>query len=186
MDDDFGFGGPITVKAAAPAPSDAVAPALAPSRPRLSLGGPVLLVIAGMVAIALVVGVMAVMKSGGDAAASSAGSAIEQVNHAEDVQATVTLQQVQAEAMQLFAEGTQNGPSYLAADPAGLTAIDRQYTYTASASTGPTVVSVAATDTEWAAAVLSRSGTCLWIHLSGISVSKGAGDTCTGQAAMAA
>ncbi len=51
---------------------------------------------------------------------------------------------------------------------------------------GWNLVEVAATATDWAAAVRSASGVCAWLHLSGSEVHTGSGTACTGQAAMAA
>ena len=184
MSGDLGFGGYQATRAAAqPAPPTEAAPTARGGR---GLRGRLLLLVGGLVVIALVAGFLQVMKSGGEAAADSATTALDQVDKAQDASAQVTLNVVKAQAMQLYAEGTDAGPSFLAADPEALAAIGRQYTYTAEASTGPTVVSVAATPTDWAAAVRSESGTCLWIHLTGTTVTQGQGETCTGQAAMAA
>jgi hypothetical protein len=55
-------------------------------------------------------------------------------------------------------------------------------------STGPTELSLAITPTTWAAASLSKSGTCWWIKVdaSADGATYGTGDTCTGQSAAAA
>ena len=53
-------------------------------------------------------------------------------------------------------------------------------------STTPTVVSVAVTDTVWAAAVATSNG-CVWIALTADgAVARDHGEVCTGEAALAA
>lgn len=184
MDDNFSFGEHGKEWSASKLQGRTRAGREGRARPRI--GGAMLLGIAVVVVVGLVVGVMATMKSGGEVAAAAASTALDTVGDAQNAQAEITVRQTQTMAMQLFAEGTTDGPSYLAATPEALAQMDAQYTYTDGESTGPTVVSVAATADEWAAAVRSDSGTCLWIHLQGSAVSSGSGTACTGQAAMAA
>lgn len=78
--------------------------------------------------------------------------------------------------------------TFLDAGPGDLTELRPDYTFVDGPSTIPRVVSVAATDRTWAAAVLGPSGTCYWIRI-------GAGGppaigttrmTCTGAAALRA
>ena len=187
MDDGFQFGEPAKSWSDQKLRGKASAPSI--REPKIggrSLVGAVVLGVGALLVIGLIVVVMSVMKSGGQSAAAAEVSAIAEVGHAQDTQAQLTLHEVQAEAMQLYAEGTDGMPSYLAADVASLTSMDHQYSYTTGPSTGPTVVSVAVTATDWAAAVRSASGVCAWLHLSGSEVHTGSGTTCTGQAAMAA
>jgi type IV pilus assembly protein PilA len=85
-----------------------------------------------------------------------------------------------------------------AATSAQLTAIEPSLTYGAAgvASTGPNNISVAVSNVSgadqqvWAGAVLSKSGTCYWIHDqatgAGAGTFYGSGATCTGTAALAA
>lgn len=183
MDDDFGFGNTLQSKAPVATGDEPVEPTAAPRRP-LS-GRSAWLVVGGLVAAALAVGVFMVLRAGGEAVVEGEGAALDQVGAARDTQAQVALQQAQSDAMQLYAEaGT---PSYTAADATALTKMDGAYTFTDGPSTGPTVVSVSATSTEWGAAVLSGSGTCLWVHLdAGGGSSTGEGTPCTGRAAMGA
>ena len=53
--------------------------------------------------------------------------------------------------------------TFLDAGPAQLSALQPGYTFVDGPSTMPTIVSVAAEQDVWAAAVLSPSGTCFWI-----------------------
>ena len=84
---------------------------------------------------------------------------------------------------------------YTGADTsAELLLIEPSLTYNdaATASTGPTVVSVAVTGSNaiWSAASLSQSGTCYWIMdnagAGGTGTKYGTGAACTGTAAAAA
>jgi len=84
---------------------------------------------------------------------------------------------------------------YTGADTsAELLLIEPSLTYNdaATASTGPTVVSVAVTGSNaiWSAAALSQSGTCFWIMdnagAGGTGTKYGTGAACTGTAAAAA
>ena len=92
-------------------------------------------------------------------------------------------------ALALAAEGSVDPTSggYAVADvDALLEMAGGGVTFTSDASAGPNEVSVATNQNEWAAAALSESGTCLYIHLETDVVFYGSGQTCTGQAAMAA
>ena len=54
-------------------------------------------------------------------------------------------------------------------------------------STAPSIISVDATGSAWAAATMAPSGTCYWVLLDAAgTTSYGTGDTCTGRAALAA
>ena len=84
---------------------------------------------------------------------------------------------------------------YSTATQTGLASVEPSLTYNAagSASTGPTVVSVAvtgSTSNTWSAASLSDSGDCFWImddaSSAGTGTKYGTGATCTGTAAAAA
>ncbi|HEX5936759.1 MAG TPA: hypothetical protein VFZ75_03550 [Actinomycetota bacterium] len=77
--------------------------------------------------------------------------------------------------------------SFLEAGPGHLAALQRGYTFVDGPSTIPRVVSVAATDRTWAAAVRAPSGTCYWIRIgrAGPPVS-GITRPCTGAAALRA
>lgn len=75
--------------------------------------------------------------------------------------------------------------SWIAATPARLAELQPGYLYVDGPSTTATVVSVAADDQAWAAAVLGPDGTCLWTTVSGEDVAARAGGECTGAAALA-
>jgi hypothetical protein len=77
------------------------------------------------------------------------------------------------------------GESFLEAGPGPLTALQPGYTFVDGPSTIPRVVSVAATERTWAAAVRAPSGTCYWIRIGadGPPVA-GTTGTCTGAAAL--
>jgi hypothetical protein len=141
-------------------------------------------VLAGVaVALVLVVGFFTVMKKGGEAAAKHAETVVKQIDTAGDTQAQASLNVALMAAKTAYMDGA----SYASADPTGLAAIEPSLRYVTGASTGPNVVSVAATETDWAAAVLSGSGTCFTINASGSGSSfDGAAQACTGQAAMSA
>jgi hypothetical protein len=75
-----------------------------------------------------------------------------------------------------------------AVTPTGLSAIDPSLTYVKGASKGPGQVSVISASNAVGIAVMSRSGTCFWLKYSvgdGIQTF-GAGDPCTGRAALGA
>jgi hypothetical protein len=68
-----------------------------------------------------------------------------------------------------------------------LSQMEPAFTYTTDASDGPGVVSVQAVADAWSAAVLSPSGSCLWIRIDAAGVQTfGSGTPCTGAAAAAA
>src|SRR5581483_10480318 len=79
--------------------------------------------------------------------------------------------------------------SYANADATALSAVEPSLTFagSATASTGAKMVSVdPVSATQWAAAVLSASGTCYYIDQSnGPGTQFGSGTTCTGAAAAA-
>jgi hypothetical protein len=145
--------------------------------------------IAGVVALAMAVVVFAVLKSGGESAAEANATAIAQIGKAQDTQAQVDLQTAYQTAMELYAsgEGGSTGLSSFAnVTAAALAKAEPSLAYTDGASTGPSVISVKGSGSDWGAAALSTSGTCLWVHVSGGTVYFGSGSPCTGSAAMAA
>ncbi|HEX4941236.1 MAG TPA: hypothetical protein VFW51_01790 [Actinomycetota bacterium] len=76
--------------------------------------------------------------------------------------------------------------SFLAAEPARLSALQPGFTFVDGPSTTSTIVSVAADRRVWAAAVLGPSGTCFWVraHRDG-AVETGTSSTCTGTSVLA-
>jgi hypothetical protein len=79
------------------------------------------------------------------------------------------------------------GASFAGADANGMGAAEPSLRYVSGPSTAANVVSVTATTADWGAAVLSRSGTCYYVRVSGAGGTfYGSGKACTGQAALAA
>jgi hypothetical protein len=76
--------------------------------------------------------------------------------------------------------------SFLAAEPARLSALQPGFTFVDGPSTTSTIVSVAADRRVWAAAVLGPSGTCFWVraHRDG-TVETGTSSMCTGASVLA-
>jgi hypothetical protein len=82
---------------------------------------------------------------------------------------------------------TPPGASFLDAGPAELAPLRPGYTFVDGPSTIPRVVSVAASEDAWAAAVRAPSGTCYWLRLGvGLPPVRGTIQTCTGAAALRA
>jgi hypothetical protein len=100
-----------------------------------------------------------------------------------DVQARMNASTALAVARQAVSSGgnlEQAGVAELARAQPSLTFVD-------GPSTAPTIVSVAASASVWAAAVMGPSGTCYWVALRpDANALFGSGDACTGQAALAA
>jgi hypothetical protein len=145
--------------------------------------------IAGLLALAMFIVIFAVMKSGGESAAQAEETAVAQIGVAQDTQAQVDLQTAYQTAMTLYESGDVGAtglPSFTNITAADLAKAEPSLTYTEGASTGPDVISVKGSGSEWGAAALSSSGTCLWVHLSNGAVAFGSGTPCTGAAAVAA
>jgi hypothetical protein len=71
------------------------------------------------------------------------------------------------------------------AGPATLAAMGTSLTFVDGPSTAPSVVSVAATDEAWAAAVMGAEG-CVWVRLSSAgAIERSTGTPCTGDAVLA-
>lgn len=146
-------------------------------------------VIAGLLALAMFIVIFAVMKSGGESAAQAEETAVAQIGVAQDTQAQVDLQTAYQTAMTLYESGDVGAtglPSFTNITAADLAKAEPSLTYTEGASTGPDVISVKGSGSDWGAAALSSSGTCLWVHLSNGAVAFGSGTPCTGSAAMTA
>jgi Na+-transporting methylmalonyl-CoA/oxaloacetate decarboxylase gamma subunit len=183
MDDSFSFGEPAkkwSDSKVAPRPlaqTERVRPPI----------GPMLMIVGVGVVLVLAVAFFTLVHHGGQAAARSETSAVAEAAAADDTQARSNLQTAQQTASMLYAEGGPDGmPSYLAADAAAMVKAEPSLQYVTGSSTGPNVVSVAATSTDWGAAVLSASGTCFYVHLSAQGARTGTGPSCTGQAALSA
>jgi hypothetical protein len=123
-----------------------------------------------------------VTDEGAGSGTSGGVTAIDPVAQAAQAQAQATADLAVKSAMALAAESG----SFADAGPGQLGAFEPSSTYTDGPSIGPAVVSVAATDQVWAAAVLSEDGTCFTVRttLDG-AVSKGRStEACTGAAAL--
>jgi hypothetical protein len=130
--------------------------------------------------------IVSVTAMGGDAVVQHAKETTKQVDGSTDVQAQANLRAALAAATTAF----MDGGSFASATATELAALEPslQYVDATRPSTGPTVISVQATDQAWGAAVLSSSGTCFFLRTVGGTQAYGAGDAdvCTGDAAMGA
>jgi hypothetical protein len=82
------------------------------------------------------------------------------------------------------AASTEHG-TFLDAGPAQLSALQPGYLFVDGPSTTSTIVSVAAQEDRWAAAVLGPSGTCFWIRADGDGgVDSGTSSVCTGSSIL--
>jgi hypothetical protein len=149
------------------------------------LDGRTLMILGGIVLVAAVVVVsfLQFVSRSGHEVADAQATVVGQIDRAQDVQAETTARTAESAAAVAYSESG----SFADAGPGQLSAFDPSVSYTEGPSTGPTVVSVAATASAWSAAVLSPSGTCFWIKLDQtMAAHYGTGTTCTGAAAMAA
>ena len=77
--------------------------------------------------------------------------------------------------------------SVLAADPAQLSAVRSEYVFVDGPSTMPRIVSVAAENDVWAAAVADADGSCVWTRIAADgSTETGTASECTGSTALRA
>jgi hypothetical protein len=82
------------------------------------------------------------------------------------------------------AASTEHG-TFLDAGPAQLSALQPGYLFVDGPSTTSTIVSVAAQEDRWAAAVLGPSGTCFWIRADADGgVDSGTSSVCTGSSIL--
>ena len=179
MDESFAFGEParrqISIKRArAPKP-----PSTGGSR-RTGIGRIVALVVGGIVVVVVIAGAMTFFKSSGEQIGSDERTAVSQVGTAKDVDAKMTLQQAASAAQQLYAEQG----SYSDVTAAALKRFEPTFSYTGSASSGPTTVSVSSSADGVGIAVLSGSGTCFYQRFTATGSGQGTGTTCTGAAAL--
>lgn len=106
---------------------------------------------------------------------------VDQIDGAYDAAAQGSIGRAQVVAQSLYAErGTYT------TDRATLLAFDPSVRFTSGASNGPNSIAFAATDSAFAAAVHSESGTCWWVKIEVSLTSYGSGTPCTGDAAMGA
>lgn len=185
MNDSFGFGEPAPRRTYV----DERPPPAPPSTPGGVRARTLLLALVALVVVAGIIVVLAVIRAGGETVGDAQGTAVGQIDAANDVQAESTLQRAVVAARTLIAQAETDAtsPGFEAASPEALAAFEPSFAYTTQASTSPSVVSVAVTPSSWSAATASVSGICLWIRLeSDGATSYGSGSPCTGQAAAAA
>ena len=152
MDDSFNFGAPSKRKANLGRAPKKRGGSRSGLDPRLAFGVVGLLVVG-----AAVFAFMSLMDSGGKQIAKHNEEAVSQVAGARDEQAKVA-----ARAAVIAARGVAAGGPYSTVTTDQLKAFDPSLEFTGSASTGPTVVSIASTDEAFAAAVLADSGNCFY------------------------
>lgn len=134
------------------------------------------LVVAGLLAFLLLRGA----GEAGEQIADANAQTIAQIDRVQDSAAQVSATRAIVVARALSAE--QGG---FAADPAALTAFDPTIRFTAGASAGPRSVAFSSTDSVFAVAVRSESGTCWWASTDvGGATRYGSGEACTGRAAL--
>jgi hypothetical protein len=156
------------------------------SRGGPSLGRkPLYVALAVVVLAGLAWAIVSVTAMGGDAAVHHVKDTVKQVDRAGDTQAQANLRAALAAATTTF----MDGDSFASATASELSALEPSFDYVDSptVSTGPTVISVRATEQAWGGAVLSSSGTCFYVRSVGGTQAYGTGDAdvCTGDAAMA-
>jgi hypothetical protein len=180
MDDSFSFGKP----ARRPVGGIKAPRVRRPAAPSSRAGGGrvILLVLVGIVAVVAIAGYMAFMRNSGEQVASADRTAISQVGAAKDVDAKLAAQQAATAVQELYAEQGSFG----AITPGALKNFEPSSSYTASASTGPRVVSVSSSSAGVGLAVRSDSGTCFFARFTTSGITYGTGTTCTGAAAMSA
>ena len=154
------------------------------STPRSMPRGTVL--VAGAIVLVLALGafyVLVVAHKGGEAVAAENQQALDAADQAKDLAAQGSLQL----ALPAAAAAKVESGSLASLTPDVLENYEPSLTWTTNASGGSTVVSVVSSESAFAAAVLSDSGTCLWIRQSASGATTyGSGEPCSGKAAMAA
>jgi hypothetical protein len=156
-----------------------------PKRPRAggSFDARIVWVAAGLV----LAGVLAfVFLRGADEAgrqiAGARSETVEQIDRAYDAAARGMLGRAVVVARSLYAEHGS-----FTTDLATLSAFDPGVRFTSGSSEDPSSIAYSATDSAFAAAVRSESGTCWWLRTdAGGATTYGSGAVCTGDAAMGA
>jgi hypothetical protein len=152
-------------------------------RPKASIDGRIVwiavgLVLAGVLAFVFLRGADEAGKQIGDANSRAA----DQIDRAYDAAAQGSIGRAVVVAQSLVAERGS-----FPTDLATLSAYDPSVHFTSGASNGPNSIAYAATDSAFAAAVRSESGTCWWVRMDMRGVTTyGSGTPCTGEAAMGA
>jgi hypothetical protein len=90
-------------------------------------------------------------------------------------------------ALEIAKRALSSSVTFADASPDALNAVQSELTFELSPSTSSQDVSIVATDSAWAAAVVSADGTCYYVRLAGAGrVTYGTGTECTGWAALGA
>ena len=155
-----------------------------PARPQVSLNPKVLMAAGALLVAALAVyGFMSMVSKGGHEVANAQVSAVQQIDHSQDVQAQTSLTSALAAAKTLYMD---NG-SYNDAGPADLAGVEPSFTYTDGPSPNPQTVSVAMQGSVAGLASMSPSGTCFYLRDDeAVALTYGSGTECTGAAALGA
>ena len=117
------------------------------------------------------------------AAQSGAGAQPPASAAASDAQAQVSA----VTALEIAQRALSTSVTFADASPDALNSVQSALSFQLSPSTTTNEVSMAATDSAWAAAVYSSSGTCYYVRLAAKDqVTYGTGSECSGQSALSA
>lgn len=175
---DRGFGG--SFEPVAPGPPVELAPR---PRPRRALSAkPWLLLGVLLIAGAVIFGLLKFVGSAGKQVADAERTVAAQPDKARDVEA----EQNAVAILTAAREGSVDGGSFAGVGPEQLSALEPVFQYTTGPSSGPMSASIISTETAFAAAVRSASGTCIFIKqdVSGTKYGTSESGACTAQAAM--
>ena len=150
--------------------------------PQVSLNPKVLMAVGALVAAGLAVfGFLSIVSKGGHEVAAAQVSAVQQIDHSQDILAQTSLTSALTAAKTLYVDtGTYEGMS-----PADLAGVEPAFTYTDGPSPNPNTISVATQGSSAGLAAMSPSGTCFYLRDDGAGgVTYGSGTECTGTAAL--
>jgi hypothetical protein len=123
------------------------------------------------------------VSKGGHEVAAAQVSAVQQIDHSQDVLAQTALTSALAAAKTLY----MDNESYDGTGPADLAGVEPAFTYTDGPSPNPQTVSVAMQGSVAGLAAMSPSGTCFYLRDDeGGGITYGSGTGCTGTAALSA
>jgi hypothetical protein len=155
-----------------------------PARPQVSLNPKVLMAVGALAAAGLAVfGFLSIVSKGGHEVAAAQVTAVQQIDHSQDILAQTSLTSALAAAKTLYIDAN----TYDGIGPAQLAALEPALTYTDGPSPNPNTISVATQDSTAGLAAMSPSGTCFYIRDDGAGgITYGSGTECTGAAALGA
>jgi type IV pilus assembly protein PilA len=155
-----------------------------PARPQVSLNPKVLMAVGALVAAALAVfGFMSMVSKGGHEVAAAQVTAVQQIDHSQDVVAQTSLRNAMAAAKSLYLDKL----TYEGSGPADLAGVEPSFTYTDGPSPDPQTISVAMQGSVAGLAAMSPSGTCFYLKDDeAAGTTYGSGIECTGTAALSA